>query len=64
MEHVSENLEQCEQADVESARERGAAMVEYALLITFIAIVAVVAVSLIGDNVSADFSVMNSGFSN
>lgn len=45
-----------------SRAERGAAMVEYALLITFIAIVAVTALSLLGGTVSAEFSTINSGF--
>ena len=36
--------------------EKGASMVEYALLVVLIAIVALVAVSLAGDEVSAVFS--------
>lgn len=42
--------------------ERGASMVEYALLITFIAIVAVVALTALGGTVSGEFSQINSGF--
>lgn len=41
--------------------ERGASMVEYALLITFIAIVAVVALTALGVTVSGEFDAINSG---
>ncbi len=36
--------------------ERGASMVEYALLVVLIAIIAIVAISLAGQNVSKAFS--------
>ncbi|CAN5787884.1 hypothetical protein BH18ACT6_BH18ACT6_13410 [soil metagenome] len=36
--------------------ERGASMVEYALLVVLIAIIAIVAIRLAGDNVSSTFS--------
>ena len=36
--------------------ERGASMVEYALLVVLIAIIALVAISLAGQNVSSAFS--------
>ena len=41
--------------------EKGASMVEYALLVVLIAIVALVAVSLAGDEVSGTFSDIASG---
>lgn len=41
--------------------EKGASMVEYALLVVLIAIVALVAVSLAGDEVSSTFSEIASG---
>lgn len=41
--------------------EKGASMVEYALLVVLIAIVALVAVSLAGDEVSGTFSEIASG---
>lgn len=40
--------------------ERGAAMVEYALLVALIAIVALTALQLLGSNVSASFSTIDS----
>ena len=40
--------------------ERGAAMVEYALLLALIAIVAIAALSALGDTVSANFSNIDS----
>jgi pilus assembly protein Flp/PilA len=36
--------------------EKGASMVEYALLVVLIAIIAIVAISIAGQNVSAAFS--------
>lgn len=39
-----------------SSRERGASMVEYALLIVLIAIVAMVALALLGDNIAQLFT--------
>lgn len=41
--------------------EKGASMVEYALLVVLIAIVALVAVSIAGDEVSETFSEVSSG---
>lgn len=41
--------------------EKGASMVEYALLVVLIAIIALVAVSLAGDEVSSTFSEIASG---
>ena len=41
--------------------EKGASMVEYALLVVLIAIVALIAVSLAGDEVSETFSDIASG---
>ncbi len=44
--------------------EKGASMVEYALLVVLIAIVALVAVSLAGDEVSNVFSEIATGLKN
>lgn len=44
--------------------ERGAAMVEYALLVALIAIVAIAALQLVGDTVSENFSTINSSLDN
>ena len=41
--------------------ERGAAMVEYALLLVFIAIVAIIALQVLGTTVSGQFDEINSG---
>lgn len=41
--------------------EKGASMVEYALLVVLIAIVALVAVSIAGEEVSETFSEVSSG---
>ncbi|MDW3178602.1 MAG: Flp family type IVb pilin [Acidimicrobiia bacterium] len=40
--------------------ERGAAMVEYSLLIALIAVIAIAAIKLVGGQVSQDFSEINS----
>ena len=40
--------------------ERGASMVEYGLLLALIAVIALVAVKALGDNVSTKFSSVNS----
>lgn len=45
-------------------REKGASMVEYALLVVLIAVVAIVAVNAIGPAVSNGFSSAGSGLSN
>lgn len=39
-----------------SSDERGASMVEYGLLLALIAVIAIVAVKLVGENVSSKFS--------
>ena len=41
--------------------ERGAAMVEYALLLALIAMVAIAALMVLGPTVSSEFSGINSG---
>ena len=41
--------------------EKGASMVEYALLVVLIAIIAIVAIALAGENVSQAFSNIASG---
>ena len=43
--------------------ERGAAMVEYALLVALIAIVAIAAVQVLGDQVTSNFDNINSSLS-
>lgn len=43
--------------------EKGASMVEYALLVVLIAIIALVAISLAGQEVSGTFSEIQSGLS-
>lgn len=42
--------------------EKGASMVEYALLVILIAIVALIAVTLVGDQTSTLYSEIGSGF--
>lgn len=44
--------------------EKGASMVEYALLVVLIAIIAIVAVSIAGQNVSKAFSTIAATLSN
>ena len=44
--------------------DRGASMVEYALLVVLIAIIAIVAVSIAGQNVSKAFSTIAGSLSN
>jgi pilus assembly protein Flp/PilA len=44
--------------------EKGASMVEYALLVVLIAIIAIVAISLAGNNVSKAFSTIANTLSN
>jgi pilus assembly protein Flp/PilA len=44
--------------------EKGASMVEYALLVVLIAIIAIVAVSIAGQNVSKAFSTIAGSLSN
>jgi len=44
--------------------EKGASMVEYALLVVLIAIIALVAIALAGEEVSSTFSDIASGLNN
>ena len=44
-----------------SDTERGASLVEYALLVALIAIVCIIAVQILGDNASESFSKTGSG---
>ncbi len=44
--------------------ERGASMVEYALLVVLIAIIAIVAISIAGQKVSSAFSTIAASLSN
>ena len=55
MERISEMEQLDELAENELDSERGAAMVEYALLVAFVAVVAVVALTLLGETVSGEF---------
>jgi len=48
-------------ADHKAVNDRGAAMVEYSLLIVLIAVVAISAIAVFGNAVSADFSEIQSG---
>ncbi len=52
--------------DVENVREeeRGASMVEYALLVALIAVVAIAAVRVLGQRVSGQFSSVANAISN
>jgi len=43
-----------------SAAQRGAAMVEYSLLIALIAVIAISGIAVFGDQVSSQFSVIDS----
>ena len=45
-----------------SSDERGASMVEYGLLLAFIAVICVIAVKALGENVSARFSSTSASF--
>jgi pilus assembly protein Flp/PilA len=45
-------------------KQKGASLVEYALLVALIAIVAIVAVRSVGNNVSTQFSSINSNLTN
>ncbi len=61
MEHMTE-IEQSEELVEEALdSERGASMVEYALLITFIALVVIAALTSLGGTVSGEFDTINSG---
>ena len=53
------------QAEVltEESREQGASLVEYALLVALIAVVAIAAVRILGQTVSGQFSVINTTIS-
>ena len=54
----------CKRVFTSRIADRGASMVEYALLLILIAIVAFVAVSIAGQNVSKAFSTVANGFVN
>ena len=45
-----------------SSDERGASMIEYGLLLAFIAVICVIAVKALGENVSARFSSTSASF--
>ena len=62
MEHISEIENLNEELEFAEDCERGASMVEYALLLVFIALVAIAALTAIGITVSGEFSDINSGF--
>jgi pilus assembly protein Flp/PilA len=47
-----------------SEEEKGASMVEYALLVALIAVIAIVAVTALGNEVSTTFSEIASGVGN
>jgi pilus assembly protein Flp/PilA len=49
---------------ISKKKEKGASLVEYALLVALIAIVAIVAVQALGRSVSTSFSNINSGVTN
>ena len=51
----------CRRQPSEDDSERGASLVEYALLVAFIAIVCVAAVSLLGGVTASQYSSMSSG---
>jgi pilus assembly protein Flp/PilA len=50
---------QAEQVKSVKKNEKGASLVEYALLVALIAIIAIVAVRSLGQNVSSQFSAMS-----
>ena len=58
--HVSSKLTQLAVRIHTFRVERGAAMVEYALLVALIAVVAIIALNSIGNNVSENFSDISS----
>ena len=60
----SRMLLRCKRLFTSRIADRGASMVEYALLLILIAIVAFVAVSIAGQNVSKAFSTVADGFVN
>lgn len=51
----------CRRQPTEDDAERGASLVEYALLVAFIAIVCVAAVALLGGVTASQYSSMSSG---
>ena len=55
-------LLRCRNAVVKGGPDRGAAMVEYALLIALLAVVAIGAVTLYGNSLSGEFSDINSSY--
>jgi len=61
MEEKMSEINNQELAKVEEKKEKGASLVEYALLVALIAVVCIVAVTALGKTVSAKFSTINSG---
>lgn len=55
---------EAEQVKSEKSAEKGASLVEYALLVALIAVVAIVAIKALGNTVSAQFSRVNSNLVN
>jgi len=49
--------------DERESQERGASLVEYALLVALIAVVAIAAIRVLGTSVSGQFSVINAQIS-
>lgn len=49
--------------DERESQERGASLVEYALLVALIAVVAIAAIRVLGTSVSGQFSVINNQIS-
>jgi pilus assembly protein Flp/PilA len=50
---------QAEQVQTEKKSEKGASLVEYALLVALIAVISIVAIRTLGNTVSAQFSSVN-----
>ena len=50
---------QAEQVKTEKKSEKGASLVEYALLVALIAVISIVAIRTLGNTVSAQFSKVN-----
>jgi pilus assembly protein Flp/PilA len=52
MEKIDLNVEQVEQSN----KQKGASLVEYALLVALIAVICIVAIRVLGQNISTRFS--------
>jgi len=50
---------QAEQANTDKKSEKGASLVEYALLVALISVIAIVAIRTLGQSVSSQFSNVN-----